>query len=511
MEFRRSLLCLSVTEQTIDEAAKVVDRYRNLIDMVELRADYLNEDEYTYISRFPKLSRIESILTIRRKRDGGLFSGNEEARAALFKKVLEHNGLEERFSYVDFEEDFSVPILDELASKKGIRIIRSFHDFNGIPDDIVSAVKNLGKKRGDIPKLAIYPTSTRELLSIINASRKLTGMEKILIGMGEYGIITRILASLLGSYLTFVSIPGKSAAPGHLNVEEITNLYRFKKIDGETKIVGVIGNPIMHTLSPFIHNTGIRNLNLNAVYLPFLVDDLEVFFEMADKLGISGFSVTVPHKLKVIKHLDEVDESVVKIGACNTVYREGGKWWGTNTDADGFIAPLRDFFGFGDSNVGQEEKFRKFPGIDEIRATIIGAGGAARAVAYALWREGVRFVVLNRTLEKAKELALQYGMNYGGLDENGLNLMDSYNDLIVQATRVGMEPNTEDDPFPNYTFKGGEVVYDLVYKPEITKFLSRAMDKGCRIIGGKRMLFEQAKMQFKIFMKRDFPLLNLKL
>ncbi len=496
MHLTKSRLCLSITERTIDEAVRVVSRYRDFIDMVELRADYLDEREYEHIYLFPALVGIEAILTIRRKRDGGFFGGDERLRAALFRRSLER---EKNFSYVDFEEDFRVPALEKLAKRRGTRIIRSLHDFNGVPDDIVSTVKRLGRMKGELPKLAVYPTSVKELLRIVEASRGLRDTEKILIGMGEYGIATRILATLFGSYLTFASAPGKSAAPGHLSIDEIIKLYRFKEIDEKTKIVGVIGKPIMHSLSPFIHNTGIKELGLNAVYLPFLVDSLEAFFEIAENLGIVGFSVTVPHKVTIIKYLDRVDESVARIGACNTVFKTNGEWWGTNTDADGFISPLRDFF-----NVERDA-------LKKIKATVIGAGGAARAVTYALGREGISFAVLNRTVEKARELALQFGGVYGGLDSEGLDLMSRYNDLIVQATKVGMEPDNEGDPFPLYDFKGSEVVYDLVYKPEITRFLSRALRAGCKIIGGKRMLLEQAKTQFKIFMKRDFPLLDLRL
>ncbi len=489
---KKSKLCLTVTEPTIKEAVAVVDRYKKNLDMVELRADYLADDEIGYASAFPRLAGIgEVILTIRREIDGGKFRGGEGDRVNLFNRALKGD-----FSFVDLESDFFNEPLERKIRDKNIRIIRSLHYFKGLPPDMSSVVNDLAHNGKNIPKLAVYPKSTEDLLKIFLLSKEFKGREKIILGMGDYGISTRILAEYLGNYLTFVSSPGNSAAPGHIDIEKVEKIYRFKELDETTKILGVIGNPIMHTLSPLIHNTGIKAIGVNAVYLPFMVDKPAAFMKLAEEIGITGFSVTVPHKVSIIRFLDSVDDSVKKIGACNTVYKRNGKWFGTNTDADGFIGPIKNLLKRNGNN---------------LKASVIGAGGAAMAVVYALWREGISFLVLNRTVEKAKRLGNQFGGEWAGLDEIGARRMKDFNDLIVQATKVGMEPDENSDPFPMYKFTGNEIVYDLVYKPEVTKFLERARSAGCRTIGGKEMLFEQAKRQFKIFIGRDFPLIDLEL
>ena len=320
---------------------------------------------------------------------------------------------------------------------------------------------------------------------------ELRGMRKILIGMGEAGLPTRILAARLGSELTYCSPPGRQAAPGHLDPATLLDLYRFKSITETTGVFGVIGNPIGHSLSPAIHNRGFEALGIDAVYLPFLVDEPESFFRMAGLLGIRGLSVTIPLKEAVIPFLTERDERVEATGACNTMFRRNEGWFGTNTDAGGFLKPL-------------EEGMKNKP-VSSLKATVVGAGGAARAVVYALVGLGARTLILNRTVEKAEILARKFGCDFAGINGEGYRLMKNYSDLIVQTTSVGMEPDLNKDPLPDYRFKGHEIAYDLVYRPTQTLFLKRAAAAGCRTIPGLEMLFNQAVLQFKLFTGRDYP------
>jgi 3-dehydroquinate dehydratase/shikimate dehydrogenase len=243
-------------------------------------------------------------------------------------------------------------------------------------------------------------------------------------------------------------------------------------------VYGVIGNPVAHSRSPHIHNAGLAALGLDAVYLPFLVDDVREFLRVADLLGVSGVSVTVPHKLAVIPHLARQDPSVARIGACNTLVRAEGGWHGTNTDWPGFLAPLDRRFGSG--------------GGSRIRATVIGAGGTSRAVVYGLRETGAEVLILNRTLAGASGIAQEFGCRAGG-------------DLVVQTTSCGMEPAVDCDPLPEYRFRGTELVYELVYRPAVTPFLGRAMAAGCRWIGGMEMLLEQAYEQFRLFTGSPYP------
>jgi 3-dehydroquinate dehydratase/shikimate dehydrogenase len=246
----------------------------------------------------------------------------------------------------------------------------------------------------------------------------------------------------------------------------------------------------MHSKSPLIHNEGYRIQNLDAVYVPFQADELPVFMETAEVLRIQGLSVTIPFKQEIIPFIKRIDSSVNSIGACNTILRNPeGYWTGTNTDAPGFIAPL-------------EKLFNK---LDYKTATVIGAGGAARAVVYALKRAGCRVCILNRTPSKAEELAGFFQCFTAGFDAKGISLMEDYSDIIIQTTSVGMEPDIDSDPVPTYTFRGTETVYDIIYAPLETKFLKRAREAGCRTIQGIEMLRGQAVLQYKVFTGLDYP------
>jgi 3-dehydroquinate dehydratase/shikimate dehydrogenase len=209
---------------------------------------------------------------------------------------------------------------------------------------------------------------------------------------------------------------------------------------------------------------------------------------------MQGVSVTVPHKEKAAAAAAEPDAAVRTSGACNTLLRAGKKFRGLNTDAAGFAAPLAPF----------RESGRLAP---DFGATVVGAGGAARAVIYALKQLcGARILVLNRTPEKARALADHFGCAWARLDESALPLIAQYADVIAQTTSAGMAPQEGVDPMAFYQFTGREIAYDLIYKPEFTAFLSRARQAGCVTLNGAAMLFSQARVQFKEFTGRDYPL-----
>jgi 3-dehydroquinate dehydratase / shikimate dehydrogenase len=350
----------------------------------------------------------------------------------------------------------------------------------------------LARSAREIPKAAVTPGGARDLLRLLQAFHSLERVQKVLLGMGDYGFPTRVLAPKLGSLFCYSSPPRESAAPGHVDPGSLDELYRYHQIGRDTEVYGVIGNPVMHSLSPRIHNAGLAALRRDAVYLPFLVDEVEPFLRMADDLAVQGLSVTIPHKESVMGILERSDRSVTASGACNTMRRgQDGKWEGTNTDSAGFLSPLLEAFG-GSLPRG-------------LGATVIGAGGASRAIVHALTREGARVLVLNRTLDRARRLASAFDAQAAPLDDSGLRLAAGFSDLIVQATSVGMAPRADADPLPGYRFSGREVAYDLVYVPGTTAFLKRALEAGCRVIRGRQMLLAQAFEQFRIFTGCEYP------
>jgi 3-dehydroquinate dehydratase/shikimate dehydrogenase len=320
-------------------------------------------------------------------------------------------------------------------------------------------------------------------------------MDKILICMGNHGVSSRILAEKIGSYLSYVSALGEqnvpAAAAGQLDAKELAELYRFRSITAETKVFGVVGYPLKATGSPLFFNTIFGLENTNAVYVPFPADSIDSFMSLAEEIDVSGFSVTVPYKESILPFLSQKSNVVNSVGACNTVIRFAKGWMGTNTDTMGFSDSLLEF-------IGKKNLRGK-------KITIIGAGGAARAVVSEVHRLGGKALILNRTILRARALAAPYKVLWGGLDNQGVAMMDKFSDIIVQTSSAGMEGNETGDPLENYTFSGREAVMDLIYKPEVTPFLKRAAGAGCRILNGYNMLIRQARYQYAQFMGKDFP------
>ncbi len=485
-----SRLCLCLTGSTLESDLRLLEEYRPFIGLAELRADFLAGGEAASAARFPRLAGLPVILTVRRARDGGRFAGSESDRLALLRKLAPGG-----FAYVDLEEDLEAPGLEAGIEAGGGRIIRSMHDFSGVPVDLPVRMRSLARSPRELPKAAVMTRGTADLAGLLDAFGELAGTEKVLLGMGDCGFATRVLASRLGSRICYSSPPEASAAPGQTDPRTLETLYRFSRIDADTAIYGVIGNPVMRSLSPLIHNRGFAALGLNAVYLPFLVDNLAAFWAAADSLDIRGISVTAPFKEEVLPALARRDSLVETLRACNTIMRgrgiERGEWEGMNTDVEGFLAPLREAFG------GAIPR--------NLRATVIGAGGASRAVVHALASQGAEVLLLNRTVERARELARRFPVTSAPLDERAPALAHEHSSLIVQASSAGMEPDAGVDPFPGYQFSGREVVYELIYRPHVTAFLDRARRAGCRLVFGEQMLLAQARMQFHLFTGHSLP------
>jgi 3-dehydroquinate dehydratase/shikimate dehydrogenase len=490
-------VCLCLTGKTIARNLEILEKYRKYVDVAELRVDYLEADERFHIRRFPESAGLPTILTVRRKIDGGRFFEGEGARIVLLASGLAFADADRRrnYAYVDIEEDVNVPSLEEAARTFGTRIIRSFHNFHGVDHDLADRMRSLKRTGDEIVKVAVMPESLSDVARVYKAARETPDVEKIILCMGPYGVSTRILAERLGSILSFTTPVGEPdievAGPGQLDPKELVETYRFKSLRPETKIYGVIGFPLTTTSSPAIHNPALGKAKIDGVYIPFKTETLPPFFELADELGIEGVSVTIPHKEDIIPHIACRTAEVDAIGSCNTIVRTTPNWSGFNTDAKGFSDSLLEFLG--------KKNLRGK------RITVVGAGGVARAVVAEIHRLGGRAYVLNRTPIKAKELAEQYKFPWGALDARGVELVSKYSDIIVQTTSVGMAPHTEADPLELYRFRGKEVAMDLIYKPETTRFLKRAADAGCPVLNGYDMLVRQAKYQFRLFTGQDFP------
>ncbi len=473
------MICLVLNQATLEKNRDLALQMRRWIDIVELRIDFLTPGEAEAASDFPAMVDVPVILTCRRKNDGGTFEGPEKRRLALLEKALDGD-----FAYVDVEEDVKRSSVTVKAKAKGIEVIRSFHDFNGIPVDLRHRMLKIAQK-GYIPKAAVTPNSVQDVIQLVEASRELNHIgKKILLGMGSFGFPTRILYKKLGSMLTFTS--GDEVAPGQISPRTMKEVYRADTLDERTHIYGIIGNPVLHSKSPLIHNPGFDGIKYNAMYVPFLVDSVRSFFALAEILPVYGFSVTVPHKQAVLPYLGKVSREVKQIGACNTVVRKKNLWAGTNTDYYGFIAPLLRPI--------QEGRIRS--------ALVVGAGGAARSCVWALKNYGCRVTIVNRDVAKAESLAQHTMSNFDSLSH-----ASRYTevDAVIQTTNVGMGELEGIDPIPHFTFEERHHVYELIYAPRYTAMLERARVAGCELYYGIDMLVEQGKLQFESFTGYHYP------
>lgn len=494
----KSKICLCLSGATIAENLAIVEKYRNWTDLVELRVDYLTKDERIHVRKFPELAGLPCILTIRRKTDGGLFIEGEAARTILFARALAFASQDTRknFAYIDLEDDFYVPSLQEASRAFGTRVIRSKHSMTEPVRDIAAEVEKLCKTGFEIAKIAFQPKTLSDLTNLFKESKKVKDSDTILIAMGTLGLPSRILASQLNSFLTY-STPAETAhntgSLGHIDPITLNNTYNFCSIDENTALFGITGYPMHQTSSPAIHNQGYRNIGLNAVYIPIQSKSIEDTLQFAEAIGIKGLSVTVPHKESVLPFLQQISSDAGEVGACNTIVYRDNAWFGYNTDTDGLQKALQEF-------LGVKNLFWK-------KISIIGAGGAARAAAFVIKQMHGKACIFNRTISKAKNLAEHYGFRWASLDPSNHYLLSEYSDLIIQTTSTGMgieEKDTEKDPLLFYDFTGKEKVYDVIYYPEKTALLLRAEKAGCEICNGYTMLKYQAYKQFSILTGVDY-------
>lgn len=256
-------------------------------------------------------------------------------------------------------------------------------------------------------------------------------------------------------------------------------------IDARTEIYGIIGDPVEHSRSPIIHNSGFKALGLNCVYLAFPVKDVLAALSGLRGLGIKGVSVTIPHKESVIPLLDQVDPVAAKIGAVNTIVNNHGDLKGYNTDWVGANRALEDETDLKGKDV-----------------LLLGAGGSARALGFGLNEAGARPILCSRSPDKGQALAAELGCSWKPLAEVG----DIEADILINATSVGMSPASNASPVARYILGKFSVVMDIVYSPLETRLLREAEEAGCRTINGLAMLLYQGIAQFEMWTGRQAPL-----
>jgi 3-dehydroquinate dehydratase/shikimate dehydrogenase len=371
-------------------------------------------------------------------------------------------------------------------SKGRTKIIVSYHNFRETPGDLMNIYQNLCRSEADIVKIVTQANTITDNIRIYQLLRN-APKPTISFCMGEYGIVSRILYRRFGSYLTFASLrAGKESAPGQICIQELLNTYRILKQDKHTSIYGLIGNPVSHSIGPAIHNTLFREMDLNCIYVPFKVDNIADFIDTFKSLDVKGYSVTIPHKEAVIKHLDVLEPMAEKIGAVNTIVNREGELIGFNTDCNAAIRAL-------ESVVTPEEA------VKGKKVTLIGAGGAARAIAFGLKERQASVTIINRNHERAQALAGEVGC---------LSMKYDYprafeTNILINATPVGMFPHVNETPVAKDKLRSDMVVFDTIYNPLETRLMRDARSLGCKVVGGLSMFIYQAAAQFELWTNRQ--------
>ncbi len=460
-----SLLCATVTAAGLAGLIEARDRAFGLADLVELRLDGV-QDLDVHGALAGRQGPV--IVTCRPLREGGRFDGAEDERLGILDRAAALGA-----EYVDIEWDsVHAPL---VARRRGRGVIVSSHDFHGVPADLRARLAAMRTAGAEVVKIAVTARGLADNLPLLALGRESVGHGRVaLVAMGDAGLPSRVLAARFGSCWAY---SGDAVAPGQVTPERMVSEFRFRSIAATTRIFGLVGRPVGHSVSPAMHNAAFDATGVDAVYLPLAARDVADFRAFADAMGVAGASVTAPFKPDALREAAEADEPARRCGAANTLLMAGGRWTARNTDVDGFLDPI-DARGIA---------------LRGMRCAVVGTGGAARAVVVALAQRGALVTVYGRREEGAKQVA---GLTDGGVARVGAPSAGSF-ELLVNATPVGMWPAVEDALVEPAVLSGGGIVYDLVYNPHGTALLRRAAAAGCLAISGLEMLTAQAARQFE--------------
>jgi len=482
-------ICVALSGANVDELLQRAEAALPESQFLEFRLDNLVPGEnperaIAPIAEFLAAHKeVVAIATCRRKKFGGGFSGSLMDELNILAAATDAG-----FAIVDLEiesaEQCSAFELKTLHETDAALLI-SIHDFEKHLD-LEAAFARIQRFQPDFVKVISTAHSLTESLELLNWLKSRSGdAQLVAITMGEAGIASRILGLRSGSAFTFASASdGSGTAPGQMPFRTLKDLYRIEDLDQATKIYGVAGNPVSHSMSPLMQNSAFHRERLNAVYLPLKTDSVEDLMTFARQLPLSGLSVTMPLKQKVLPYLANVDPLTAKLGACNTI-RTGadGKLYGFNTDVAGVIRPL--------------EKRMTLKGASVL---VLGAGGAARAAVYGLAEKGATVFIWSRKEAAARELATLAGATSISRQQ----IRATHFDVLINATPCGMTGNHHPLPLEPEEWTA-RIVFDLVYNPLETPLLKEAHARGIATIQGVEMFVHQGARQFELWTGKPAP------
>ncbi len=474
-------------------------------NLIEWRMDSATPSAVEELFSDAAVRAIPWILTVRPTWEGGHFAGDETGRLRLIKCCLEYHP-----AYLDIELKAWVnnAAISEYYGSIDVQhrpqLILSSHHFNSRPADlhrILDTIANYPEAR--VAKIAFQSSDIHDALDALELYESLKQyprLQGVFIAMGEHGAISRTLAGKFGAAFTFATLPGGlPTASGQPTIGELVDVYRLPEQQPDWAVCGLVGWPVMQSVSPQMHNAAMKEMKFSGVYVRFPLPGDGAAFKRAVKrlqvtgqLNLRGLSITIPHKENAYRFVTELG-GVIKgrdAGVINTILFSGdAPPVGLNTDAPGGLQALLRGAGWREADLQGR------------RAAIIGAGGAAAGLAAALAEHGCQLTIFNRTLPRAQHLAQQIRRAGGTCDamELGKLQLNEF-DLLVQCTPVGMHPHTDAMPIPeNSHLRPGTVVMDTIYNPRRTKLLQWAAIRGGVCVEGVEMLVGQGALQFKGF------------
>jgi len=456
------MLVVSITQKSLDHYREMI----GIADGVEFRLDQMKIDD------LPKSCPIPTILTIRSKKEGGSFEGDyEKAIEDLFKLKPEYIDIEWRA-----DPAFVHRMRCEYPQQK---IICSYHDYEKTDFEAIEKARKAFD--ADLFKVATWANSALDSLKMLEYVKAHPGTAGMC--MGDHGLITRILSPIFESALTIACVDDMlGTAPGQVSIHKLLHRYRYRQLTKRSKIYALLGHPVEQSFSHITHNRVFDEFHLDAVYvkIDLLVEEIEEFWKLAQKMPFEGFSVTIPHKRKGMELASELTERARAIGAVNTLIRESGKWTGVNADAPGAL-----------------DAIERVETVKGKRFAILGAGGTARALAFEAKERGADVLIVARNREKGRAI--------GDFEVVTFEEFDGSYDIIANTTPVGMMPEVDKMPLRRDQIRRGCVVFDAIFNPVQTKLLEEAKNAGAKVVPGIEMYLGQAAIQFK----RWFPQLNI--
>ena len=477
-------VCLAVSADNPDQMLETAEIMARDNPFMEFRLDYLKQPlaAMVKIRRFLETHQyVTAIATCRRAAHGGKFKGSLASELSILNKALAS-----ACQLVDVELESALKTKPDVLARlrRSGGLIISSHDFRSTRN-LETTLDKMLKVPADFYKIVTTATTLSDNVTMMKFLQAQSDKHALIgLCMGEQGIISRVLSVRAGSAFTFGAVSAESkTAPGQVSSRDLRNIYRIEQVDAATRIYGVAGDPIEHSLSPIIMNTALRRENVNGVYVALHAKTLKDLLNCVREIPLHGLSVTMPYKQAIVEHLDNTDSHTAKIGACNTVVRgQDGKLFGFNTDVVGIVRPI-------------EQRIT----IENSKVLVIGAGGAARAAVFGLKERGAEIWILNRSSVKAQKLARQAKAK----TIKRADVRKTQFDIIVNATPVGMG-NSRDCPLKEEEIQA-KLVFDMVYDPVETRLLQIARGKGIAVIAGIEMFVHQAARQFEIWTGKPAP------